>query len=107
MKQDIRMSVETTDDNELVVICAQTVVAGDSEDRSYFLSPAHAVEFANAMLHAAEVCGVVVEVQSTGISDVKRARIIKRCEHVIRSLSGRKPFYVSVQVVDTVLSEVL
>jgi len=103
----VMLSVQADKDNTMVVICAQTTSAGDTEDRNYFLDPAQSVEVANAILHVAEECGVTVQVQSMGISDTKRLMLIKRCDHVIRSLSGKKSSYIAAQVVDTVLSEVL
>lgn len=104
---NIKFSVETNADNTQVVIGAQTASAGDTEDRNYFLDPVMAVDIANAILHCAEDCGVTVQMQSTGISDTKRLRLIKRAEHVIRSLSGRKLPTIAAHVVDTILSEIL
>lgn len=104
---NIKLSIETNDDKSQVIIRAQTETASQAEERCYFLDPYSAVEFANTMLHLAEDCGVEIKMQTLGISDVKRLRLIKRCEHVIRSLSSKKASYISSQVVDTVLSEVL
>lgn len=103
----ILLSVQCNDDNSMVIIGAQTSTAGDTEDRSYFLVPEQAVEIANSMMHAAEECGVEIKVQTMGISDVKRLRLIKRVEHVMRSLSGKKGLFVASQIVDTILTEVL
>jgi hypothetical protein len=103
----ITLSVQTSVDKQQVIIGAQTKAGGDVEDRNYFLAPVQAVEIANAILHASEECGVEVKMQTMGISDVKRLRIIKRVEHVIRSLSSKKTMYTASQVVDTVLAEVL
>lgn len=103
----IKLTVGPTEDRAAVAINAQTSSAGDTEDRNYFLDPVQAVDFANAMLHAAEDCGVEVQMQTMGISDEKRMRLVKRIELIMRSLSGRKPQYVAFQVVDKILSEVL
>lgn len=103
----IKLSVQIADDKQTVVIGAETIAGDNREDRSYIISPTMAVDIANALLHCAEDCGVEIKMETLGITDAKRARIIKRCEHVIRSLSNRKPLYVSCQVVDTVLAEVL
>lgn len=104
---NIKIIVQTNDDQTLVVIGAQTQSAGDTEDRNYFLDPYQAVSIANAILHCAEDCGVEVQMQSLGISDEKRLRLYKRAELIIRSLSNRKIPYTAAQVVDTVLAEVL
>jgi hypothetical protein len=103
----ITLSVQTSEDKQMVVLGAQTKVAGDTEDRSYFLAPVQAVEIANSILHSAEECGVEIKMQTLGISDEKRLRLIKRIEMVMRSLSGKKLPYMAAQVVDTILTEVL
>lgn len=103
----IKLFVETNQDKTQVIIGAQTSSAGDTEDRHYFLNPVQAVDVANAILHCAEDCGVEVKMETLGISDVRRLRLIQRCEHILRSLSGRKSTYIASQLVDTVLSEVL
>lgn len=105
--RNIALSIEANDDFTQIIIRAQTVTNDQSEERCYSLDPYQSVEFANTMLHLAAECGVEIQMQSTGISDVKRMRLIQRCEHVIRSLSGKKLNYMAAQVVDTVLSEVL
>lgn len=103
----ITLSVQTSDDKQQVIIGAQTDTGNQTEDRSYFLGPAQAVEIANSIMHAAEECGVEIKVQTTGISDTKRLMLIKRTEHIIRSLSGKKLPYIASQVVDSILTEVL
>jgi hypothetical protein len=103
----VKLSIELNGNRDMVVIRAQTETGDQAEERCYFLDPYASVEFANTMLHLAEECGVEIQMQTTGISDVKRLRLIKRCEHVIRSLSGRKLPYMASQVVDTILAEVL
>ena len=103
----VKLTIEANDDRSQVIIRAITESAGQAEERCYFLDPYASVEFANTMLHLAEDCGVEIQMQTMGISDVKRLRLIKRTEHVIRSLSGKKLQYMAAQVVDTVLSEVL
>lgn len=103
----IMLSVELTTDKSQIVIRATTQTGDDTEDRSYFLEPAIAVEVGNALLHGAEDCGLELKVQTMGISDTKRMRLILRCTHVMRSLSGKKTPFVSAQIVDTILAEVL
>lgn len=103
----IKLTVAPNGDSTAVIIGAQTTSAGDTEDRAYTLDPVMAVDFANSMLHAAEDCGVEVKMQTLGISDEKRMRLVRRIEIMMRSLSGRKPQYVAFQVVDKILSEVL
>jgi len=103
----VKLSIETNDDHTQIVIRAQTETGNQAEERCYFLDPYQSVEFANTMLHLAEDCGVEIQMQTTGISDVKRLRIIQRVEHVMRSLSNRKPKYAACQIVDVVLAEVL
>ena len=104
---NIKLSIETNDDKTQVIIRALTVTNDLSEERCYLLDPYQSVEVANTILHLAADCGVEIQMQTTGISDVKRMRLIKRVEHVIRSLSNKKLPYTAAQVVDTVLSEVL
>lgn len=103
----ILLSVQTNDDATMVIIGAQTSVAGDKEDRSYFLDPYQAVEIANSILHASEDCGVEVQMQTTGISDMKRMRLVKRVEIMLNALEKKKHSYTAAQVVDIVLTEVL
>ena len=103
----ITLSVQISEDKSQLIICAKTEVGDDVEDRNYFVEPVNAVEMANALLHGAEDCGMEIKMQTMGISDEKRVRLITRCEHVIRSLAGKKVPYVASQVVDTILAEVL
>lgn len=103
----ITLSVQTSLDKQQVIIGAQTKAGGDTEDRNYFLAPEQAVEIANAIMHASEECGVEIKIQTMGISDTKRLMLIKRAEHIIRSLSGQKLPYIATQVVDSILAEVL
>lgn len=104
---NIKLSVQTNDDRTLVIVGAETMSGDSKEERSYFINPAVSVGVANAMLHAAEDCGVVVEVERTGISDEKRFRLYKRAEMIMRSLGNRKLDYAAAQVVDTILNEVM
>lgn len=103
----ITLSVQLNEDKTQLIICAKTYAGDDVEDRNYFVEPVNAVEMANALLHGAEDCGLEIKTQTTGISDVKRMQLITRCEHVIRSLAGKKVPFVAAHVVDTILAEVL
>lgn len=103
----VTLRVETNDNNTQVVISARTITNDVVEDRTYLLDPVQSVDIANAILHCAEDCGVNVQVQTEGISNERRLRLIQRTEHVIRSLSGRKLNIMSSHVVDTILAEVL
>lgn len=102
-----KLQVKVNGDRNQIVILAETVSGDVKEERSYFLDPAQSVDFANLMLKCAEECGVVVQMQTEGISDEKRIRLYKRTEHIIRSLSGRKLNVMAPQVVDTILAEIL
>lgn len=104
---NIALNLEVSGDLKQIIIRAKTASAGDSEDRTYSLDPYSAVEFANTMLHMAEACGVEIQMETKGISNEKRNRLILRTTHVMRSLGNRKPLVVASQVVDTILSEVL
>lgn len=100
------MSVKVTADRNQVAIVTETT--GDTtEERTYFLDPAVCVDMANLMLKCATECGIDVRMQTDGVTDARRLQLVKRCELVIKSLSGRKPQYIAFQVVDTILSEVL
>lgn len=104
---NIKLIVQTNETNSLVVITAETAAAGDSENRSYFLEPEHAVEVANSILHASEICGVEVQVQTLRhISDMRRLQLIARTQHIMRTYSGKKG-NAAMQIVDSLLNEVL
>ena len=102
-----KLQVQVTADRSQVVIVTTAENMGISEERSFFLPPHMAVDIANLMLHCAEECGMIVKMETAGISDEKRLRLYKRTEHVIRSLSGRKLNLMAPQVVDTILAEIL
>lgn len=102
-----KLQVQVTADRSQIAIVTTTENGGTKEERTFFLDPAQSVEFANLMLKCAEECGVEVRMETTGISDEKRIRLIHRTAHVIRSLGLRKPLYTAAHVVDTILAEVM
>ena len=104
----IKLIVSTNPTNTAVMITAETEVAGDSENRSYTLQPAHAVSVANAILHAAELCGVEVQVQTSHpITTMQRLQLIHRTGHIMRTLAKQKPEKICTHIVDSILAEIL
>ncbi len=84
----------------------------DSDMGNFILPPDQAIDLANALLHAAEVCGVKVVVQSTSpriITDFQRNKLIVRCALILRSLirQNRSSEAIAHQVVDTILGAIL
>ena len=106
--KDIKLIVRTDSTEQNVVVEAETVTNDQTESRKYVLDPELAVSVANSILHAAEVCGVEVHVQTTnGITDMQRLALIARTQHIMRSMASRGPQKVAMHVVDSVLAEVL
>lgn len=106
--EPIKIFVEVPDDKQTVILGAEFESGGDKDVRHYLLTPEGAVEIANSLLHAAEVCGVEVHVQTYNhVSDLKRVQLIARTGHIMRSMSGRKAERIAVQIVDSILAEVL
>lgn len=92
--------IEVYDSSGAVVI--------ETDTSRYIFNPQSAVEFANALLKAAEACGVKIQIQAERmpISTMKRATLINRTQHIMRSLQGKDPRYTAMQIVDTILAEV-
>lgn len=108
MPESIKLAVETTEDNQAVVLCAEYESGGGKDIRHYLLPPELAVGIANSMLHAAELCGVEIHVQSDRhISDMQRLQLIARTGHIMRTMSGRKAERIALQIVDSILAEIL
>jgi len=108
MSESIKLIVETSEDNQTVVLEAVYERGGDKDVRHYLLPPETAVNIANSMLHAAELCGVEINVQSDRhISDMQRLQLIARTGHIMRTMSGRKAERIAVQIVDSILAEIL
>ena len=104
---NIKLIVQTNETNSLVLLTAETAAAGDTENRTYFLEPENAVAVANSILHAAELCGVEIHVQTDrGITDMQRLQLIARTQHIMRTYSGKKG-NAAMQIVDSILAEVL
>ena len=104
----ITLVVQTSEDKKFVVIGADTIASDVKESRSYFLEPVQAVEIANAILHSAEDCGVQVHVQTAPrVSDLQRLALIARVGHIIRTMDKSKTSKVALQIVDSILVEVL
>ena len=106
--RSIKLTVTTDSIEQNVVLEADTVTNDQTEMRKYVLNPPLAVEVANSMLHAAEVCGVEVHVQTTrGITDMQRLALIARTGHIMRTMAKAGPQKTSMQIVDSILAEVL
>lgn len=106
--KSIKLIVKTSADHQTVVIGAETVTNDQMEERNYVLSPEVAVSVANSLLHAAELCGVDVHVQTNRqVSSMQRLALIARTEHIMRTMSGKKGSKVALQIVDSILAEIL
>lgn len=106
MKQSMKLIVTSTEGNE-VAISTERTVAGDTEVRSYTLDPRQAVEFANAVMRAAEDCGIEILTQSAPIvSDGQRMALVNRAGLIMRSMLGKKPEVIALHIVDQILSQV-
>ena len=91
--------IEVYDSGGMVVI--------DSTEGRFVFEPGGAVQFANALMHAAEACGAEIQIEvdkGPRITELKRATLIARTVHMLRSLQGKKPEYAAMQIVDTILS---
>jgi hypothetical protein len=107
MSEQMKLIVTATEGNE-VAIGTERRVGNDVETRSYTLNPAQAVEFASAVLRAAEACGVTVQMQTAPVvTDNQRMAMVNRAAMIMRSMLGRKPEQIAMHVVDQVLSAVL
>ena len=107
MSEKMKLIVTSTDGNQVAISTERTIGDG-TEYRSYTLDPLQAVEFANAVLHAAENCGVEVVMQTAPIvTDKQRMAMVNRAAMIMRSMLGRKPEQIAMHVVDQVLSQVL
>ena len=107
MTDTIKLAVEVPNDKKSVILEARYEAGGDADVRHYLLAPHHAVEIANSLLHAAEICGIEVQVQTYHhISDMQRLQLIARVGHIMRTYS-KKHGNVAMQIVDSVLNEVL
>lgn len=77
---------------------------------NYTFPPDVAVQIANTILQAVQVCGFEVKVEADRtrqISDLKRNELIVRTDHVLRTLKGKPTMYIAKAVVDTVLTAIL
>lgn len=87
------------------------VVMADMRDHSYIFEPGQAVEIANALMRAAEACGIEIQVQVAPrlITDQQRNTMIVRTELMMNSLEKQKrnKKYIAMQVVDSLLAELL
>lgn len=102
----IKLIVEVPDDKKTVILGAEYESGGDKDLRHYLLTPPHAVEIANSLLHAAELCGVEVHVQTYNhVTDMQRLQLIARVGHIIRTYS--KKTNPAMHIVDSILNEVL
>lgn len=92
--------VEVYDSSGAVVV--------ETENSRYIFNPYSAVEFANAMLKAAEACGVKVQIEAERqpITELQRARLIARTTVMLNSLQGKKNQYTAMQIVDTILAQI-
>lgn len=78
-------------------------------DANYTFEPGDAVAFGNAMMAAAQACGVEIQVQveQRQITAMQRNTLIVRVQHIARSMRGKKPEMIASQIVDTILAEIL
>ena len=107
MSEKMKLIVTATEGNE-VAIGTERRTGDDIESRTYTLNPEQAVEFASAVLRAAEACGVVVQMQAAPVvTDGQRMAMVNRAAMIMRSMLGRKPEQIAMHVVDQVLSQVL
>lgn len=107
MTEKMKLIVQVTEGNEVAIQTERSVGDG-TEFRSYTLQPAQAVEVANAILNAAQACGVEIQVQSAPIvTDRQRMALVNRAGLIMRSMTGRKVEQIAMHVVDQVLSEIL
>ena len=79
-------------------------------DNELAIDPPVAVRMANAMLHAAEACGVDInfEVEKPPVSEMKRLQMVARTSHIMRSMATVKDKNkVAVAIVDSILGTIL
>lgn len=104
---NVKLKVYATDAN-VVVVQSETVSGEDVDIRSYTMPPEQAVGVANAILQAAEHCGVTIQVDSAPvITPMQHAALVKRAEIIMRSMTKAPPGMVAKQIVDTILAGVL
>lgn len=104
---DIKLRVIATD-AKTVVVEVETLGVENTDLRSYIMPPEQAVGVANAILQAAEKCGLEIRVDSAPVvTDMQRMALVKRTELIINSMSGNKVDRIAVHVVDSILSEIL
>lgn len=104
----IKFVVETNDNNSLVYIRTFTDAGDSTEERAYSFNPTDAVSVANSLLHAAELCGVEVQVQTSHpITSMQRLQLINRTQHIMRTMSRRKPEDIAVHITDSILAAIL
>lgn len=87
------------------------VVLADMRDHSYIFEPGQAVEIGNALFRAAQACGVEIEVQVAPrtITEPQRMVLIQRAELIMNSGAKQKrsPKWTAMQIVDSLLAELL
>lgn len=107
MSEKFKLIVQSTEGNQ-VVLSAERQMGDDVEVRSYTFDPAQAVEVANAIMHAAEDCGVVIQTQTAPIvTDQKRMVLMNRAGLIMNSMKGKPQQRIAMHVVDTILAEIL
>jgi hypothetical protein len=89
---------------------AEGKVVWKQGDNETVIDPGVAVSMANAMLHAAEACGVDInfEVEKPPVSEMKRLQMVARVNHIMRSMASVKDKNkVAVAIVDSILGTIL
>lgn len=96
-----RIEIRDFDGKVVLDICGQETV----------FEPHTAVQIAQSLIDCATYCGVHVEVQveRRPFTSQQRVMLVKRVEHIMRSMKLNKapPERVAIEVVDTVLAEAL
>lgn len=105
--KDIKVRVMSVDGQQ-VMVESETITGEDVDTRRYIFTPEKAVEVATAILRAAEACGLQITMQTAPhISSMQRMALIKRTELIMRSMSGQKLDRMAMQIVDSILAEIL
>lgn len=108
--KQVKIIVDPMPDKQQVLITTETVSNEEKETRYFSFDPESAAALADCILEAAKAAGYQEpprEAPKKVFTDLQRLALIKRTEHVFRSLSGRKIDNICTHVVDTILAEVL
>lgn len=97
------------DQRKIEVYTAGGKVVFGTYSGNYTFDPVTAVNVANAMLHAAADMGAEVkfEVEKPKVSTMQHYAMMRRAEHIIRSMRDKPDDQIARQVVDSILAAVL